>query len=240
MEITPQTRVAEIAHQHPVASIVFERHQIDCGRSGERPIGEICAERQLSFTALKAELEALIASRPALDTSWKTAPLAELVDFLVVHEHVRLKEDLIRITRLSQKAMESHGARHSHLRDVATGFRALRLQLEGHMEKEERFLTMAMRHAAAGTIGTQAADLEVDAALNDVTEGHLDTLALMDRIRAVAQDYALPEDSDTTLTSLYHSLDKLEHDLDQHFLLERSILFPRLQDAQRATTRRQV
>jgi regulator of cell morphogenesis and NO signaling len=241
VEITPQTRVADIAQAHPAASIVFERHQIDFRRSGERPIGEVCAEQQLSFAGLKAELEELITARPSLEASWRNAPLDELVDFLVIHEHIRLKEDLIRIARLSLKVLESHGTRHPYLRDVVSGFRGLRLQLEGHMDREERLLTMAVRHAVAGALGTQAADQEIGKALEDMTEGHLDTLALMDRIRAAAQEYALPEDSDTTLVALYHLLEKLEDDVDQHFLLERSILFPRLQDAQGpANSRRQA
>lgn len=59
MQVTEQTHVAEIVAEMPAAARLFERHKIDYCCGGKRPVGEACAEKGISFEAIRADLAAL-------------------------------------------------------------------------------------------------------------------------------------------------------------------------------------
>jgi regulator of cell morphogenesis and NO signaling len=56
---------------------------------------------------------------------------------------------------------------------------------------------------------------------------HDDTGELLKSMRALTNDYKLPERACMSYQALYHGLQALEKDLHQHIHLENNILFPR-------------
>ena len=79
MEITPQSRVGEIAASFPLATRVFARHRIDFCCGGGIPLVEVCARRGLDPEAVVAEIAAALAATPAPGADWNEAPLDELM-----------------------------------------------------------------------------------------------------------------------------------------------------------------
>jgi regulator of cell morphogenesis and NO signaling len=45
MNITPDSKVGQIAVEHPLATRVFARHGIDFCCGGGKPLGEVCTLR---------------------------------------------------------------------------------------------------------------------------------------------------------------------------------------------------
>jgi len=56
MDITPESRVGEIAAHHPLATRVLARHGIDFCCGGGVPLREACERRNLSTERLVAEM----------------------------------------------------------------------------------------------------------------------------------------------------------------------------------------
>jgi regulator of cell morphogenesis and NO signaling len=57
--------------------------------------------------------------------------------------------------------------------------------------------------------------------------------AILRELRAVSQDYRVPEDACLSYRTLYEALTVFEQDLHQHIHLENNILFPRAVELER-------
>ena len=63
MTIHRDTTVGQIATEHPLATRVFSRHEIDFCCGGGKPLAEVCAEKGLSSEAILAEIQEEIADK---------------------------------------------------------------------------------------------------------------------------------------------------------------------------------
>jgi iron-sulfur cluster repair protein YtfE (RIC family) len=101
MNITPETRVAEIAAHNPATIRIFQRFTIDFCCGGKRPLAEVCAERLVHLR----ELTAGYAPPPDACNTFRGLyhGLAELERAL--HEHIHLENNVLfpRAARLEEK-----------------------------------------------------------------------------------------------------------------------------------------
>jgi regulator of cell morphogenesis and NO signaling len=234
MEISPSTLVSDIAYRHPESAGVFERHEIDYCCGGRRPIAEACAERNLSFDALRSEIEAAVRRTAQPDAPLAPqASLAEILDHVLAQHHGRLRDDVPRIARLCTRAAKSHSARYPELVGVAHRLERLCRTLEDHAAKEERVLfpLIRMLDGYPGMGHPPVATLE--APIHAMTTEHDVIASALERLSQDTQGYALPDDACNSLRAVYYELKELERSLYDQMRIEEQILFARTLELER-------
>lgn len=212
------TTLAELATTHPAASRVFHRYGLDFCCGGRRPLAEVCQERGLDQEAVVAEIERESVAESGAPR-WDTAPIPELVGFIVTRYHNRLRDELPQLIALAEKVEDRHAEKGTCPRGLARHLEGVHESVLMHLAKEEKVLFPlildGMGAMAAGPI--RVMEQEHD----DHREGLLRTRALTDNLLA-------PEEACTSWRALYLRLDALEADLMEHIHLENNVLFPRV------------
>jgi len=220
MTATTDTPVGTIATEHPLATRVFARHQIDYCCGGGVPLAEACAKRGLDAAQVLAEIDAEVAppDRPAV--RWDEESLDAILEHLLSAYHQPLWAELPRLHQMAQKVFDVHGAkdpaRLGALRDVVL---ALRGELEQHLMKEEQVLFPMIRSGAG-----RVPDGPVDVMMAE----HDDAGDALRQIRELTNDFTVPAEACNTWRALWAGLEALERDLMEHIHLENNVLFPRL------------
>ena len=93
MNIGPDSKVGQIAAEHPLATRVFARHGIDFCCGGGRPLTEACARRGVDAAAVVKEIETELAAPDASEVRWDQAPLGDLIDHILAVYHKPLNEE---------------------------------------------------------------------------------------------------------------------------------------------------
>ncbi len=212
------TPLADLATAYPSASRVFHRYGLDFCCGGRRPLADVCHERGLDETAVLDAIERESATETA-GPRWDTAPIPELVAFIVSRYHDRLRDELPQLVALAAKVETKHAAKASCPRGLAQHLTAVHENVLSHLAKEEKILFPlildGMGRMASGPI--RVMEQEHD----DHREGLLAT-------RQLTADLTPPEEACTSWRALYLRLDALEADLMEHIHLENNVLFPRV------------
>jgi regulator of cell morphogenesis and NO signaling len=127
--------------------------------------------------------------------------------------------------------MRVHGNTHPELKRIYELVEATANELLPHMAKEEQILFPYIKELAAhqnnntklpssrfGTIQNPIHMMEQE---HDMVGNYLH------EVRALANNYQLPEDACASYSLLYRLLDEFEEDLHIHIHLENNILFPK-------------
>jgi regulator of cell morphogenesis and NO signaling len=231
MNITPDTRIADVAAQNPATIRVFQRYGIDFCCGGKRPLAAACSEKQVTFRELQADLEA--AGEPAAaEIPGADAKLSDLVRYIVDRYHAELRTELPRLDQMAAKVLDVHGERYPDmLPALAATFRGLREELEGHMMKEERILFPYIQRlealAATGKELPASPFGSIEAPIGMMEHEHDDAAQALAHLRRLTNGYTPPADACNTFRGLYHGLAELEKALHEHIHLENNVLFPR-------------
>jgi len=220
--LQPGTPVGRIATQHPLATRVFHRHQIDFCCGGGRSLEEACRARGLDPEAILAELrQELAAAGPVAETTrWDEAPVEDLIRHILVTYHEPLKEELPRLEAMARKVHEVHGEKDpERFRSLLQVFLALKDELDQHLLKEERILFPMIQAGQGATAGGPISVMEHE---------HDSAGAALRRLRELTGDYRVPEEACNTWRALWAGLEDLERALHEHIHLENNILFPRV------------
>ncbi len=211
------TTLADFATAYPAASRVFHRYGLDFCCGGRRPLNEVCSERGLDEAAIVEAIEQESATESA--PRWDTAPIPDLVAFIITRYHNRLREELPELVGLARKVESVHADKASCPRGLANQLKAVHENVLMHLGKEENVLFPlildGMGRMATGPI--RVMEQEHD----DHREG-------LQRTRELTRNLVAPEEACTTWRALYLRLDALESDLMEHIHLENNVLFPRV------------
>ena len=219
MKIAADTPVGRIASEHPIATRVFARHQIDFCCGGGRPLSEICEARRLDAGAVLKEIEAELSSTDFEAERWDEAPLADLIDHIEKRYHRRLDEELPRLEHMARKVLRVHGEKAPDvLPDLVATFLQLKDELQQHMMKEENVLFPMIRRGRGSGAGAPISVMEHE---------HDSAGEALRRLRDLTDDYRVPEGACNTWRALWSGLAALEEDMHQHIHLENNVLFPR-------------
>lgn len=220
MTIRPETPVGRIAAEHPIATRVFARHQIDFCCGGGKPIEDVCVKRGLDVTAVLAEIDEELAGDTADLEDWNNAPSSELIGHIVNAYHRPLDEELPRLEFMARKVLRVHGDKMPEvLPALLTTLLALQADLKDHMAKEEELLFPAVLDGS-GTAGT--------APIEELEDEHAVAGDAVRRLRELTDDYRVPDGACNTWRALWHGLAELESAMHQHIHLENNVLFPRI------------
>lgn len=218
--VTAATTLAEAVIANPAAARVFERHGLDYCCHGQRSISDAAGAAGLEAAAVVAELDGLGRS----EQPWADLDPPALADHVVAEHHAYLHEELPLLEALAAKVASVHGARHPELAEVHRLAKAVHEDLEPHMVKEERILFPAIHAVGRGERDFPFGSIENP--IRMMVFEHEATGELLEELRRVTDDYALPDDACASYTSLYERLDAAEHDTHLHIHKENHILFP--------------
>jgi regulator of cell morphogenesis and NO signaling len=217
--IQADTPVGKIASEHPIATRVFARHEIDFCCGGGRPISEICEAKGLETAAILDEIETELSGADTSPARWIDAPLPELIDHIVSTYHRALDEELPRLEFMARKVLRVHGDKAPEvLPALVSTLLDLKAELEQHMIKEEEILFPMILSGQGSTASAPISVMEHE---------HESAGAALRRLRELTDDYRVPEGACNTWQALWHGLAALEEDMHQHIHLENNILFPR-------------
>lgn len=234
--------VSEIATQMPHATRLLERLKIDYCCGGNLPLTEACNSAGLNVDEVIGMLEAEtgndVSEKGAVD--FQKFSLSELITHILRTHHVFTKQELTRLTFLTQKVISAHGENHPELHKVGALFDQLCADLTPHMFKEEQILFPYMLELASASLANRRAPFAPFGTVNNpirmMMKEHDTAGQILRELRTVTADYATPSDGCISYRTLYEALDALESDLHQHIHLENNILFPRAIELERQLT----
>jgi len=221
--ISSEQTVKDIAVSHPLATRVFQRHSINFCCGGGVALSAACEAKGLDAKRIVEEVEAEIAATEDNAARWEKEPLERLIDHILTTYHEPLKSELPRLQRMADKVLAVHGDKMPEvLGELQRVFTSLRVELEGHMAKEEQILFPMIRAGRGSDAGAPISVMEHE---------HASAGAALERIRELTDDFQTPEGACTTWTALWAGLAELEKELHIHIHLENHILFPRASEA---------
>jgi regulator of cell morphogenesis and NO signaling len=211
----------------PGAAPLFERLRLDYCCGGAVRLDDACRRRGLDAETVLTMLDALSREPhvPARDPHLlSTASFRELCEHIVVRHHGPLRVALTRITKLMDTVARVHGSAQPELLDLQHAFATLRVELEGHLDLEERTLFPACARLD-GVLATPAPDDEL---LAHLREDHASVGAALSTMRELCADYDSERALCGTHRELLRSLHAFELDMHQHVHEENNVLFPRV------------
>lgn len=226
MTLSPDTTVGDLAAQFPQTIRVFQRLRVEFCCEGQRTIGELCRDRQLSFDEVAASLIAAAAAPPPKRHDWNTRPLSDLAAHIVDAFHEPLRQELPRLRGMAAK-VQRHTDPYKHvLAVVLYELEQFHADLEPHMATAERELFPLIGRLESGR--SREGDRSHFHHLRSVLEaGHLEAGYALRILSNATHRYELPPQACATLRSLYQGLKELEQLMQLHVHLENNVLFPR-------------
>jgi regulator of cell morphogenesis and NO signaling len=227
----PSDQIGAIVPALPKAALVFERHKIDFCCGGDRPLGEAIAELALDTEQVLSELDHAHTEAQRLkqpDRDWRSAPLSELVDYIINTHHAYLNTTLPELGQLTSTVLRAHGANHKELAQVHRLFHSLKMELEQHLISEETQIFPLVKEYEQ--TGDRKKLEQAVATIDQLESEHLGAGDILKQLRQITEDYAVPPDGCGTYERTYQLLQELEADLFRHIHLENNILHVRLRE----------
>lgn len=161
------------------------------------------------------------------DDVWERCPLGDLVAHVVAVHHERERAELTRLQTMASDLTRTHGLRHPEMLEVQAMLVSLANELEPHMLREEMVLFPYIRDLEAGDVAPNAAFGTVTHPLRALAGDHQVVTGILDRLRALTEDFAAPIDAGFACDTFYGALADFERGLQRHLQLEERVLFPR-------------
>ena len=208
--------LGELALTIPRASALFRKLDLDFCCGGKQTLERAATRKELDLEAIEAELAAL-AEEPT-EKEWRTAPLAEIIDHILVRYHDRHREQLPELILQATKVERVHADKPNVPKGLAKYLTMLHQELSSHMMKEEQILFPMIKNG----MGTQA-----NGPISVMESEHDDAGELLEVIKHTTNNVTPPPEACTTWKAMYNGINELIDDLMNHISLENNVLFPR-------------
>lgn len=219
--LSPHQTVADLVLEHSECAEVFQRHHIDFCCRGDVSLEAAAAAAGVEVDPLRLELERAIAERSgAKPADPRALSTPALVAYIISKHHEYLRQALPFVRGLAAKVGRVHGDHNPRLTGLAVDVETLAQTLLTHLDEEEQVLFPAL-------CSREIDRAKVAGSLAGMMEDHLEVGALLGRIRAASEDYALPEWACNSYKTLFSELRQLESDVFTHVHLENHVLRPR-------------
>lgn len=103
--------LGELALSIPRASALFRKYDMDYCCGGKQTLARAAARKELDVEVIEAEL-AKLAEQP-IEKDWRSAPLAEIIDHIIVRYHDRHREQLPELILQASKVERVHADKPS-------------------------------------------------------------------------------------------------------------------------------
>ncbi|HSC89959.1 MAG TPA: iron-sulfur cluster repair protein YtfE [Polyangiaceae bacterium] len=217
LPMTANDTLGQLAATYPLSTQVFLRHRLDFCCGGKQTLQDACRTRGLDPDAVIREIEGEAPVTAKL--RWDSAPLTELMEFIITRYHHSLRRDLPGLIEAARRVERVHGAKPSCPRGLTALLEEVYSELSSHMDKEEQVLFPLI---AAGGVGPR-----VHMPVRMMMMEHDDHGTNLRSLRALVTDFVPPPEACATWRALYVGLERLEGELMEHIHLENNVLFPR-------------
>lgn len=208
--------LGELALTLPRASALFRKLDLDFCCGGKQTLLRAATRKELNLEDIEAQLAAL-AEEPA-EKDWRAAPLAEIIDHIIVRFHDRHREQLPELILQATKVERVHADKPNVPKGLAKYLTMLHQELSSHMMKEEQILFPMIKQG----MGAQAGG-----PINVMESEHDDAGELLEVIKHTTNNVTPPPEACTTWKAMYNGINELIEDLMNHISLENNVLFPR-------------
>jgi len=221
--------VREIALKMPITTRVFEEFKIDYCCRGNTIFDDACRNVGAEPDMVMKKLDGVIDSLGDRSGAWMAdATLGELIDHIIETHHIYTRDEVGQLGPLMDKVASRHGEHYSYLLELKDLFHQVSADLGPHMMKEEMVLFPYIKLLESqGLSGATPPFGTVQNPVRMMRVEHEEVGDLLAKMRALTNDYTLPEGACPSFTALFHRLAALEADLHQHIHLENNLLFPR-------------
>ncbi len=208
--------LGELALTIPRASALFRKLDLDFCCGGKQTLLRAATRKELDLEAIEAQLTAL-AEEP-VEKDWRAAPLAEIIDHIIVRFHDRHREQLPELILQATKVERVHADKPNVPKGLAKYLTMLHQELSSHMMKEEQILFPMIKQG----MGTQAGG-----PISVMESEHDNAGELLEVIKHTTNNVTPPPEACTTWKAMYNGINELIEDLMNHISLENNVLFPR-------------
>lgn len=208
--------LGELALSIPRASALFRKYDMDYCCGGRQTLARAAARKEVDVAVIEAELAEL--ARQPLDKDWRSAPLSEIIDHIIVYYHDRHRGQLPELIQQATKVERVHADKADVPRGLTRYLIMLDEELSSHMMKEEQILFPMIRQGmgrhAAGPISVMESE-------------HNEAGELLEAIKRTTNNITPPPQACVTWQAMYRGIAEMIDDLQQHISLENNVLFPR-------------
>ncbi|WP_313573580.1 iron-sulfur cluster repair protein YtfE [Pseudescherichia sp.] len=208
--------LGELALSIPRASALFRQYDMDYCCGGKQTLARAAQRKALNVEEIEAALTKL-AEQP-VDKEWRVAPLAEIIDHIIVRYHDRHREQLPELILQATKVERVHADKPNVPHGLTKYLTMLHEELTNHMMKEERILFPMIKQGqgshAAGPVSVMESE-------------HDEAGELLEVIKHTTHNVTPPPEACTTWKAMYNGINELIDDLMEHISLENNVLFPR-------------
>lgn len=208
--------LGELALSIPRASALFRQYDMDYCCGGKQTLARAAQRKALNVEEIEAAL-AKLAEQP-VDKEWRVAPLAEIIDHIIVRYHDRHREQLPELILQATKVERVHADKPNVPRGLTKYLTLLHEELTNHMMKEERILFPMIKQGQ----GSHAAE-----PVSVMESEHDEAGELLEVIKHTTHNVTPPPEACTTWKAMYNGINELIDDLMEHISLENNVLFPR-------------
>jgi regulator of cell morphogenesis and NO signaling len=219
--LSPDQSVASVVLDHSECAEVFKRHRIDFCCRGDASLQAAATERGVKVDALIDELLLAVTQRNgARVTDPRELTTPDLIALIVSRHHDYLRRALPFVRGLAAKVSRVHADHNPKLRDLDAAVAELSDVLLPHIDDEEETLFPRLTEMEVAPAATSKL-------VDEMVAEHLDVSRLLERARAAAEDFTVPDWACTSYRTLFSELRNMEADIFTHVHLENHVLRPR-------------
>ncbi|WP_213714694.1 iron-sulfur cluster repair protein YtfE [Cedecea lapagei] len=208
--------LGELALTIPRASALFRKLDLDFCCGGKQTLLRAATRKELDLEKIEAQLAVL--ATETVEKDWRAAPLADIIDHIIVRFHDRHREQLPELILQATKVERVHADKPNVPKGLAKYLTMLHQELSSHMMKEEQILFPMIKQG----MGTQAGG-----PISVMESEHDDAGELLEVIKHTTNNVTPPPEACTTWKAMYNGINELIEDLMNHISLENNVLFPR-------------
>ena len=228
--VNPQNHIRDFVAADFRTAAVFSKHKIDFCCKGNRPISEVCKQKNIDVNTIVQDLNKVLHSQADQSIDYRSWPSDLLADYIEKKHHRYVVEKTPVLRQFLDKLCKVHGGRHPELFKINELFTASTNELLRHMKDEEEIVFPYVREMMqAKSTGAPKPPTEkfftVEKPIEQMLHEHE---AEGDRFREIAEitnDYTPPADACNTYRVAFQMLEEFEKDLHLHIHLENNILF---------------
>jgi regulator of cell morphogenesis and NO signaling len=218
---------------------LFERYGIDYSSHGEETLEALCAKKDLDLNTILAEIEAMKLTRPYSFLHGDLWDEEFLIEYIVENHHRYCRAMIPVLLEQLAQVNESQGdprmtdhARFPYVKPVMFLFQRAAHEIEQHMRKEEMILFPYFKSLASAREFSRrrplAPFITIDGPIARMEQEHDETGQIFAKIRALLNDFTIPNGASAMHGALIKGLEAFVNDLHQHVHLENNMLFPRI------------
>lgn len=222
--------IGQIAVKDLRKAEVFKKYGIDFCCGGKKTVRQVCAEKGIDAIKVEHELQQVQAQNKTDNNAYNEWDLDFLAAYIVNTHHRYVRKYLPELRNYALKVAQVHGSQHPELFEIQKLVETINTELSDHMVEEENVLFAYVKKIVNAKDNNQPLDKEgkdLSALIDELEKEHDYVGRCLDKIRALSNGYAIPDDACASYKLLFKMIQEFEDDLHIHIHLENNILFPK-------------